>query len=164
MPIEDNRPTVIFTTFWDAQKILEKGVVVHKEVFEETNITTYIELDNSEVCSIALSYPKDVKFDEMFKLKFFCPTWDLLKKYKEDADWDYYVKKFMDLLSDRKTQVKNWVVDLDPTKVYILCCWENTSNGAHCHRQLIYEAFKKSEWAKGKMNLVYRHGGIKQLR
>jgi len=156
MVIEENKPIVIFTTFWDAQHLISKETVTDKD--ENNNIPTHIDFENAEVYSIALSYPKNIKLDGMLKLKFFCPTWDILKKYKEDANWAFYVEKFMDILKSRKIHVKNWIKDLDPTKVYILCCWENTSNGAHCHRQLIYEVFKKSQWVKDRMNLVYRHG------
>lgn len=141
-----NKPTVIFTTFWHADKMLEKdeNIVVH---------------------SVALSHPPLTKlkninkhFKPFVRLDMFCPTPEILFKYKEDKDWRAYVKEYRKLLSQRKKEIKGWVKSLEDDKTYALCCWENTSVSAQCHRWLIYYALTDSKTMKDKAIYVCKHG------
>ena len=139
------RPIIIFTTFWEANKII--SVMPYSSQFK--------------VHSIALSNPPMDKLDkikEITRLDFFCPNWEILRKYKEDHNWEAYTESFMQLMKGRNKEVIDWFKTLEPNHRYFLCCWENTQKGANCHRQLIYSALKKNEALRSKYHLVYRHG------
>ena len=139
------KPRIIFTTFWEADKLL--SILPPNELYS--------------VNSVALGIPCTAKFPKLkdiTRLKFFCPTWDILNKYKEDNDWDDYTKSFTALMDTRKDEVAAWFDSLSDDYRYFLCCWENTSKGAHCHRQLLYESMKKDLAISEKYHIMYRHG------
>lgn len=138
-----NGPTLVFTTFWRANNL------------RQSNPNN----DSELVYSIALSAPSEDKIPflkHMKKLDFFCPTWKILKRYKQDSNWELYTQSFMELMRTRKPTICQWINNLQPNTTCLLCCWENTSNGAHCHRQLIYEAFKKSKTYNKRLTLIYQ--------
>jgi len=154
-----DKAIVILTNFFDAEKIIGDRVILYSDPLQ------LIKLDPEKlhVLSIALSHPK---FDALpnvnnffeSRLDFFCPTYDLLLKYKEDNDWNYYVEKYKSILKGRKEHIKEWFESLIPDHVYILCCWENTSGKSHCHRQLLHKAFLASDTAKKYIVTIYRNG------
>jgi hypothetical protein len=165
-----NRPVIVFTTFWDADYLVK-----HRTIFvESANQSKALKInllmddssvpDNFSVKSIALSSPHIDKlpclqcFGEIERLDFFCPTYNMLSRYKKDRDWESYTEDYMALIRDRKDLVKDWLKSLKKNHVYILCCWENTSVKAKCHRRLIYDAFMKSKVVKNNTILIYRHG------
>jgi hypothetical protein len=117
--------------------------------------------ENFSVHSIALSHPefkKEVNLKGIGRLDFFCPTYDMLKRYKANNDWEAYSKDFIKLIQKRKNTIKEWMDSLKPNWVYFLCCWEDTSGGAHCHRELIHKAFKDSKVASQKIISIFREG------
>ena len=139
------RPIVIFTTFWEANKII--SILPSSSRFK--------------VHAIALSMPpmnKLANIKGITRLDFFCPNWEILSKYKEDHNWESYTESFMKLMKGRNKEVIDWFKTLEPNYRYFLCCWENTQKGANCHRQLIYDALKKNEPLRSKYHLLYRHG------
>ena len=162
---------VILTSFWDANALLDFKYLF----FEFGNSGEVAKLNflsddkgkplNYSVNSVALKHP-DFTSNKLFNLKkafsgrldFFCPTYDLLFRYKEDKNWDSYTKDYKDLLRGRKEPIREWLNNLDTEHIYILCCWENTVGKSHCHRELMYDAFKKSKLAKSKVFPIYRHG------
>ena len=116
---------------------------------------------NYSIYSIALSCPSLTKLQnikQMPRLDFFCPTYDMLVRYKKDQDWKSYTSDYHKLLKKRRTELKEWLESLNPDHVYLLCCWEDTSFGAHCHREILWKVLSKSETAKRKVIAVYRHG------
>ena len=162
------KPVCIFTTFWDANAIIGNEYFI----FVEGNKLYRCRLSskngkslNYHVYSIALSHPPykalpEIKkqFGDMIRLNCFCPTYEILNKYKNDKDWDYYTKQYRNILKQRKDSIKDWMDSLNPDTLYFLCCWENTKGESKCHRQLLYEAFKKSPTLNEKAFFVYRHG------
>jgi len=146
-----NKPTIIFTTFWDALKIVSNGGFLCGK-----SVVRFLEGESS-VLSIALAKPKGDKFYKIPKLDFFCPSWEMLKVYKKGRDWDVYTKQYRDILIKNKQMIAQWVDNLE-NRVYILCCWENTVEGAKCHRSLVYDALRLSKRTKDSANYLYRHG------
>lgn len=135
--------TVVLTNFWDALYLI-------KEFIPEAHIY-----------GIAIYPPKEVVFptkNDKGRLDFFVPSYKILKKYKEDGDWSFYTKEYHNILRANKHDIRAWIDSLDPSVVYVLCCWENTVKGSRCHRKLVYDALNKSEFAKGKIKAIYRHG------
>jgi hypothetical protein len=154
-PLQENKALIILTNFWDAEFLLDKRILVES--------SKVIKLDDPQVYSIALSHPSFAKLPniELYfrdRLNFFCPTYDMLKDYKENKSWEEYVKRYRELLIGRKVLVKNWIKDLPKNKVYLLCCWEDTSGKAHCHREILYKAFINSEFIMKNINPIYRTG------
>jgi hypothetical protein len=138
---------------------------LHKEDKSVLNIKL-IE-DSYYINSVALSHPdlnksKLNNLANISRLDCLCPTYDMLTRYKSDGDWNKYTEDYKNLLKKRIDRVKDWINELQSNHVYILCCWENTSFGAHCHREIIYNEFKKSKYTKDKLILIYRHGGYKK--
>ena len=162
--MKTSKAVVVLTSFWDANALLDCGFLLHRIGGEDTvykiNLLTRGE-HNFTVCSIALSNPpvgKLAHLQGIHRLDFFCPTYDILSRYKSDGDWASYTKDYHKILKDRKGSLKDWVESLKPNHVYFLCCWENTIGGAHCHRDLLYEKFISSDVAMDKMIPIYRHG------
>ena len=153
--MDKNKPTIILTTFWDAINISDNcGFMINESII-------HLDKDELEVLSIALAKPKSEKMAKFPTLDFFCPSWDLLKDYKRNRNWDSYTKKYRNILIENKNEIASWVDSLTQ-KVYALCCWENTLKGANCHRKIIYDALKSSSRTKDLVNLVYRHGDKSQ--
>ena len=155
MSKKPEKPIVIFTTFWDAEEILKQ-----KHFLYGTGTAFRLKVkdnkpENYRAYSIALSHPKDFYF---VRIDTFCPTYDMLMKYKEDKDWETYTKKYRDLMVERKKEIKEWFNRLNEDFVYILCCWENTYKGSKCHRRLLYDAVSTSKTLKDKAIYIYRHG------
>jgi len=162
------KSVVIFTNFWDANYIIDGRVIlipqpnnkVYKiNLLSDKNNTP----KNYSVFSIALRHPvidKKLKnLEGIERLDFFCPTYDLLKKYKTDNDWSYYQKRYLEIVQERKRKIQTWFRSLKEDHVYFLCCWENTKRGIHCHRELLYKMFLDSKKACEEIIPVYRHGG-----
>jgi len=164
---------VLFTSFWDADSIIgDQYFIVRsndKKKYSKINLFTNDigQPENFSVRSIALSHPNLSKLSKlmtlekdakMTRLDFFCPTYNILKRYKNDNDWDSYQRDFVDIVKNRKESIKDWIEGLIPNHLYILCCWENTVGGANCHRQILYKLFNKSPSAMKKMVCLYRDG------
>lgn len=162
--MKTSKSVVILTNFWDANLIIDYGFALfrHKNnVLCKVNIHSKKGVSNYSVHSIAISHPPLTKLEnleKMSRLDFFCPTYDMLVRYKKDSDWEKYTTDYGKLLKSRRSELKDWMDSLKPERVYILCCWENTSSKANCHRELIYKIFLSSEVAKKKIIPVYRHG------
>ena len=134
------KPVVIFTHFWDANKIIEQGFILVQKAEKVYKVNVFQDEPNYSVHSIALSHPplnKLPHLESMDRIDCFCPTYNLLHRYKDEGDWDAYVRDYKQILRDRKDRVKRWVSGLENNRVYILCCWENTSLKAKCHRKLV---------------------------
>jgi hypothetical protein len=158
-----DKAIVILTSFWNANYMIDLGYAVfplNKEQMCKININP--KEPNFSVHSIALRHPTiDKKLPHLngiTTLDVFCPTYDMLRRYKDDGDWASYTKDYRALLSKRKIEIREWLNSLKPNYIYILCCWENTSLKVHCHRQLLYEAFKNSTLAKEKILPFYCDG------
>jgi hypothetical protein len=148
--MESGKPIVVFTTFWDAQAITKKGAIAHIKDGQAYKID--IESD-SVVRSIAISNPMGMR-----RIDCLCPTWTILKQYKQDSDWDVYTKAYQRILAQRKHEVAEYIDSLVADKVYVLCCWENTCNGANCHRKILFDTLSYSSRTKDLAHYVYRHG------
>ena len=160
-----NKPIVIFTNFWDANKLVDRKHFLFWRGKTLYKIQMNDKPQNYEVVSIALSHPPlsritkiEEKFNPIKRLDFFCPTYDMLKDYKDGGDWIKYTDKYKTLLKSRKAQVFEWVESLSSDRIYILCCWENTSGASHCHRQLLYDALTKSKALQNQAIYIYRDG------
>lgn len=71
--------------------------------------------------------------------KKLAPSYDLLMKYKEDHDEEFYKEQYQKQVLDK----------LDPKQVYkelgenaVLLCWENSEK--FCHRHLVSDWLMKS--------------------
>jgi len=170
--MKNDKPIIVFTTFWDAEFMISNKFCVYYDnqklgvlYLNYKEIDDNIVAENYTVCSIALMHPDlnflpNIKeqFNPIRRLDFFCPTFNMLKTYKDDKDWETYTKNFKDLIRNRKDDILSWIDSLKGNHIYILCCWENTVNGSNCHRKLIYDAFTKSKSIKDKAIYVYKHG------
>jgi len=148
--MDAKKPIIVFTTFWDAKSILQNGGFIFD------NYVVRLKPEEIKIHSIALAQPKDLG-STYPQLSFFCPTWDMLKSYRRDKDWEQYVKDYKGVLKNNQKEIKSWLSQLE-IRAYLLCCWENTCKGAHCHRDLIYQAFTKSKATSGFAKYIYRHG------
>jgi hypothetical protein len=74
-----------------------------------------------------------------------------------DDTWAIYESQYKELLKERKEEIKNWINNLIPNKIYVLCCWENTIKGAHCHRRILFDQFSKSKTISSKVISLYRN-------
>ena len=158
-----DKAIVILDNFWNANYLINSGFAIFpydKDKFYKVNLSQRDK--NYTVYSIALRHPAlDEKLPHLRNLdtlSFFCPTYNMLNRYKEDGDWDAYTKDYKNLLRKRRQEIQEWINSLTPNHVYILCCWENTSLKAKCHRQILYEAFNSSKLAKEKILSFYCSG------
>ena len=158
-----NKPVILFTNFWDANKLLNRRYFLFRD--EDKLYKVQFNAGKYKIYSIALSQPPidrmpniKTEFSNLERLNFFCPTYDMLKNYKEGGSWKDYILKFRGLMKQRREEIVDWIKSLIPGRLYILCCWENTSKGAHCHRQLIYRAMLKSKTLSKKAIYTYRNG------
>jgi hypothetical protein len=158
-----NKPIILFTNFWDANKLLDRGSYFYKA--ENKILKVNIIPDHCKIFSIALSHPKIEKlpsikrdFSDIDRLDMFCPTYDMIDCYKSGGEWSDYVGRFKGIMKQRGHDISRWVKSLMPNNVYILCCWENTSEDMHCHRELLYKALLNSETLKNKAIFHYRNG------
>ena len=155
------KPIVVFTNFWDANIIINNGFFLFTEDEKVYNFNFISnEKPNFSVFSIALSNPplnKLKHLQKINKLDFFCPTYNILKRYKDDKDWSKYTKDFLLLMSKRKSDLVTWIKSLVEDHMYILCCWENTAHGANCHRKIIYDKICESKASKNIIP-IYRNG------
>ena len=150
---------VVLTSFWDADLLIHGKEFLF--TYKDCAYRVALEGNNHTVYSIALSNPSFSKFKHiknMEKLWFWCPTYNILRDYHEDKDWVRYTDRYKELLRERKEDIKQWINSLSPDHVYILCCWENTNKGAHCHRQIMHNALLNSKIAKEKLFPIYRDG------
>jgi len=167
-----NRPIIIFTTFWDANSLVKSRIVMVPSANKNKVLNIRLNVDdankaaNFSIYSIALSHPKIndkglyplALYTSLERLDFFCPTYNMLSRYKKDGAWDDYTRDYMAILKNRKEDISKWIKSLKKDHVYILCCWENTSTGANCHRRLVYDAFMKSKSIRENALLIYRDG------
>jgi len=168
---EFNKAVVIFTSFWDANSILDASYALFKNenVFYKINFVS--DPCNYDIQSIALSHPKledrgleHLSTCGMQRIDVFCPTYDMLKRYKNDKDWDKYKVDYYNLMKQRRDRVKAWLESLQRDHIYVLCCWENTSKGANCHRRILFDMFNHFDSIKEKVFAIYRHGERKIRR
>jgi len=168
---EPNKPILIFTTFWDAAMLARNRHLLFRLSQEDKTIYKLNLImdednnpDNFTINSIALSHPK---FKDTLtilndfsvpRLDFFCPTYDMLQRYKDDKDWDTYKKDYFNLIKGRGKDIKKWIASLRPDHIYILCCWENTVKNANCHRRIVFDALGNSKLTKDSILSIYRHG------
>jgi len=89
---------------------------------------------NPNAVSIARSSPVWYTGQEYKKL---APSYNLLMKYKNDGDQEYYIKKYNEEVLDK----------LNPSEVFkelgseaILLCWEGPKK--FCHRHLVANWFE----------------------
>ena len=87
--MDSEKPIIVFTSFWDAEKIVENGGFFVEE--KSVHFTS----EEVEVLSVALAQPKGFRHR---KLDFFCPTWDILKSYRKDRNWETYTKEYQKIL------------------------------------------------------------------
>lgn len=158
----------MFTNFWDANILAQDKHLVFC-FHESPEIKKYYVawLRNFQVYSIALGIPDSSKIPflkNIFRLNHFCPTYNLLMSYKEDADWEKYRITYRQLLVSRKEEINDWINDLEQDKVYILCCWEDTSKKCNCHRKILFDALRSTSIWKDKATWIYRHGNSKYCR
>jgi len=149
--MDASKPTIVFTTFWDALEVSQNGGMLH-----EDKAIRFLS-NECVILSVALAKPKLPKLRNVGTLDFFCPTWEILKEYKKNRDWNTYTNKYRKILVQNKDEIAQWVDTLE-SRVYFLCCWENTVSGANCHRHLLYEALSKSKRTKDSANYIFRHG------
>jgi len=153
-----SKPIIIFTTFWDADFLIGNKFLLIDNADKEKAYK--IDVSDGKILSIALSHPDIKKFKHIKaipRIDCFCPTWNILKRYKNDKDWEKYKIDYVNLIKERKDRIKNFIGELEE-KVYFFCCWEDTSLGAKCHRQILYDKFNKSKYMKEKAFLIYRDG------
>lgn len=163
------KSVILLTNFWDAQACIKQKFLLYPQ---EDKIYK-INIDYSEgpdknktpinyfIHSIALSHPDfkslpDLKI--MTRLDVFCPTYEMLSRYKEDSNWDNYTLDYINLLRNRKARMSEWINSIAEGKVYFLCCWENTAGKAHCHREIVYKAMINSKIVMEKAIVIYRKG------
>lgn len=173
------KSVIVLTNFWDANSLIDQGYFIYPVKENEAyKINIYSDVSdvrtdgthkgNHSVYSIALSHPSltDLSnLSSMIRLDVFCPTYDMLKRYKENSDWEAYTKDYWGLLKSRKNRITSWAKSLVGGRVYFLCCWENTSGKAHCHREILYQAMKGSKLLGEKSLVIYRKGNeIKRRR
>lgn len=167
--MQEYKPIVIFTTFWDAEEILKQKCFLFQNDGKMNIAYVRTGSDNKPenfcVYSIALAHPNldktpNIKeqINPFVRLDILCPTYDILMKYKKDKDWVDYTEKYKKIIVRRKEEIKNWFSSLRNNFVYILCCWENTQSGANCHRQILYNVITSSKTLKDKAIYVYHHG------
>lgn len=163
-----NKPIVIFTNFWDAEKALRSEYLVDYDDITMRKIVFRQDPKNHTVCSIALAHPNLDKLKSIKKgnkneyalprLDFFCPTYEMLMDYKNGGEWSDYTLKYRSILRERKEVIIEWLDTLEDGHIYLLCCWENTSKKSNCHRKLIYDAFKSSKSLMDKALYIHRDG------
>ena len=168
-----DKPIVVFTNFWDANASVRDGhmIVSKNDEYFKLNLlcNSSKKPENYEVLSIALQHPPLAQLPHIEKtvgfihtINHLCPTYDILMARKNGGTWEKYTEDFNQLMRHRKLDIKRWIEGLT-NKIHILCCWENTSGKATCHRQLLYDSFSKSTYANSKLLLFYRHGGKKDI-
>lgn len=158
--------SVILTNFWDANLLINQRFVMYDD--QKNKVVYKINLasnkdnkpSNFSVHSIALRPPpkNPDNIECIDRLDFFCPTYNMLCRYKSDNNWEAYTADYLKLLKTRKKLIKLWFDSLKPNWIYFLCCWENTATGAHCHRELMYKSFCESSVFMKKVLPIYRHG------
>ena len=152
-----SKPCLVFSTLWFAEKCL-KDRQFCVAVDDEKYLHIDLHDEDYELYSIALYPPKDIQLCHEAGLKTppteFVPTSAMLHSYKQTRDWDAYLKQFIARLKGGKESVKRFVESLQEDTVYFMCCWENTSKGAKCHRRIVYDALKHSQLGKN-LSLIY---------
>lgn len=165
--MDPNKSIVILTSFFDANYLISNGYMLYKSSVEELVYKLNFLQDESKnplnytVNSIALASPPLASLTNirsMDRIDCLCPTYTMLNDYKKDNNWERYTERYLKLLKDRKSRMKDWISSLKPNHVYFLCCWENTSRGSNCHRKLYYDLLKKSKKANETVFPIYRSG------
>lgn len=94
--------------------------------------------------SVSLSTPDWAKVED--KCPMLYPSWEILKRYKNDGDIRKYRRDYFELLRERGacvTAAINRIEELGKDRTVLLCCWENADK--FCHRRLIPE-FAGKDW------------------
>lgn len=156
------KPFVIFTNFFDANEIVKNKCLTIIPDKEKQAEVEFIWLKNYQINSIAISMPDSSKISviapEIKRIDCFCPTYNMLKEYKEKSDWEKYKKDYRQILVKRKDTIDQWLNRMEDDKIYLLCCWENTSKGSNCHRKILFDALKGTSIWKDRARWMYRHG------
>jgi len=159
-----NKPIILFTNFWDANNLIDRKHFTFSKDGQISLVNLIDDPINYNVLSIALTHPPIESLPNiksrfsLNRLDFFCPTYGILMDYKNGGEWSEYIIKYKELLKSRKDSIVPWVKSLNQNNVYILCCWENTSKGANCHRDILYDVFTKSNSMKDMAIYVSRDG------
>ena len=157
-----NKAICIFTNFWDAKQLSIDGSLLLSSKNQLCKLNFISENNkpvNFSLNSIALSLPENVRVLNFKNIACFNPTYKLLSNYKTNKDWVEYRSEYIKLLKERKQSIQDWANGLIDEHIYFMCCWENTSKGANCHRRILYEEFSKSKFMKNKIISIYRSGG-----
>ncbi|PJB21417.1 MAG: hypothetical protein CO114_05415 [Euryarchaeota archaeon CG_4_9_14_3_um_filter_38_12] len=119
------------------------------EKLEENKIQQLVDIRLNNTSQLA-GFTKKSDFEYFLKklcnidyyhFKFLAPTKELLDKYKNNKNWDFYVNEYKRLLVERRVLDK-----LNKSffkKRTCLLCSEPTSE--HCHRRLVAE-YLKEHW------------------
>jgi len=165
--VEIDKSIIILTSFFDANYLIGNGYMLHDSPNNDSvyKMNFINESSNGQsnyiVNSIALSIPPMEKLKNIRSIErvdCLCPTYNMLNEYRKDKDWSKYTERYMRILGERKSRLKSWIDSLIPNKIYFLCCWENTSCGSKCHREIYYDILKKSKKAREKIFPIYRDG------
>lgn len=91
-------------------------------------------------------------YENLWPMKEFAPSQDLLLEYKKNNNWEYYIKQFtyeMINKEDMKKKLQSLLKYLQLDKDVMLICFEK--DYFHCHRYLLAQWFvcrdiKWKEW------------------
>lgn len=136
-------PKIIFTNYFHANKLIE-------------GYPDYI------VCAISNGIPTHDKVPNLkhiVKLSFFVPEWREVKNLKDGGAWSDFENAFMQKLKKDSTEITKWINEIIITdNTYVLCCWENTSGVAKCHRQILFNWLSMNKKLANLISIEYRHG------
>lgn len=106
-----------------------------------------VALKESGIVQVAISRSTPDFFNGLSYTRL-APSWDILKKYKADGNWDEYVdiytRDILDKLNPRIVydEIVNMVVEVTCRREQdiALLCWEKSN----CHRHLVSAWFNKN--------------------
>jgi len=158
-PQEITSPVIIFTTFWDCKNILDNLPYIFAVKDNVVYVINTKKTKDRNVMKFAISITSPPEFKDYSRLNMFAPTYRILSNYKKDKDWKKYRSEYVELLKKRKDEILKWnkALQVADNSLIFLCCWENTSCGANCHRRILYDCFNESA-AFDDCILLYRDG------
>lgn len=100
--------------------------------------------------SISRSNPRHVSADTP-KLEFFCPSAELLRRWKFGMTEETYINVFREEIKSNWSVILQWLEGLNPDIDQTLCCWESSYKGNaievpikyFCHRNLVAKIVEK---------------------
>lgn len=126
----------------------KKSLKEFVSLLKEHNIEKIVDIrlkNTSQIAGFAKANDLEYILEELLGIKYLyepelSPTEEILKKYKEDKNWEEYVKSFTKLMKDREIDktVKRVISDTD--RVCLLCSEDPPDN---CHRRLVAEYYKE---------------------